>query len=116
MVTLAALRELGAPKGRRRDGGPARATRLATALWILWAVILWNVVFDHVIVLAGRDYVAAALLAANGSGPYARIDDWMRPAAARAFWAATAAAVAVLVVLFVGLRSARGSSRAAQPL
>src|SRR5205814_8209664 len=45
-----------------------RAARLARALWILWAVLLWNVVFDHVIVVAGRSYVAAAARAAASTG------------------------------------------------
>ena len=87
MVTLAALRE------------PVRAARIALVLWIAWAVVVWNVVFDHVIVVAGRRYIAAALLAANsGSGAYAHMDDWMRPAVSRAFWTATAAAAGLLVV------------------
>ena len=41
--------------------------RLALVLWIAWAVIVWNVVFDHVIVVAGRDYIAAALAARRRS-------------------------------------------------
>lgn len=116
MVTLAALRQPGATKRRRRDGGSARAARIATALWIVWAAIVWNVVFDQAIVLAGQDYVHAAVVAANGPGPYARIDDWMRPAVARAFWMATAAATVLLICLVTGLRVARSSPPAAQPL
>lgn len=88
MVSLAALRE------------PARASRIALVLWIAWAVIVWNVVFDHVVVVAGRRYIASALMAANGPGSYARMDDWMRPAVTRAFWTATAAAAALLLVFF----------------
>lgn len=116
MVTLAALRQPGASKRRRRDGGPARAARIATALWIVWAAIVWNVVFDQVIVLAGQEYVHAAVVAANGSGPYVGIDDWMRPAVTRAFWMATSAATVLLVCLLAGLRVARSSAPAAQPL
>ena len=66
--------------------------RLARALWIAWAVIVWNVVFDHAIVVAGRDYIAAARRAAAApAGPFASMDDWMRPAVTRGFWMATAA-------------------------
>ena len=25
--------------------------RIATTLWIVWAIVVWNVVFDHVIVV-----------------------------------------------------------------
>ncbi len=89
MTTLAALRQ------------PRRARRIAVALWIVWAVIVWNVVFDHVIVVAGRQFIVAAGLAAQGAGPYARMDDWMRPAVVRAFWTASAAASAILVLLVI---------------
>jgi ABC-type dipeptide/oligopeptide/nickel transport system permease subunit len=69
--------------------------RLALALWIAWAVIVWNVVFDQVIVLAGREYIQAALAA--GAGPFANMDDWLRPAVARGLWLASGAAGAILL-------------------
>ena len=92
VVSLAQLREA------------KRAGRIACALWIVWAVIVWNLVFDHVIVVAGRWYLHAAQLAAEAGGPYARIDDWMRPAVTRGLWVATAAAAAVLLVGVLGVR------------
>ena len=69
--------------------------RLALVLWIAWAVVVWNVVFDQVIVLAGRDYIQAALAASVG--PFANMDEWMRPAVARGAWLATGAAGAILL-------------------
>jgi hypothetical protein len=80
--------------------------RIATTLWIVWAIVVWNVVFDHVIVVAGREYLAAAIVAAQGTGPYARMDDWMRPAIARGLWTATAASAAILLVGFAAIRRA----------
>ena len=80
--------------------------RVAAGLWIAWAVVVWNVVFDHVIVVAGRQYVAAAARAARGPGPYARIDDWMRPAVSHGFWIASLSALALLMVGFAGIRTA----------
>lgn len=77
--------------------------RVAAALWIAWAIVVWNVVFDQVIVLAGRRYIVAAVAAAQGSGPYARIDDWMHPAVTRGFWLATAAAGVILLIGFAGV-------------
>jgi len=81
---------------------PARAARLARALWIAWAVIVWNVVFDHMIVSAGRQYIVAAERAASGSASGAphveNMDDWMRPAVRRGLWAATASASAILAI------------------
>ena len=78
---------------------PVPAARIARALWIAWAVIVCNVVFDHVIVVTGRNYIAAAgrAAAANPSGPLVDMDEWMRPAVARGFWIASAAAGAVLL-------------------
>ncbi|HEV2985822.1 MAG TPA: hypothetical protein VGX46_15610 [Vicinamibacterales bacterium] len=69
--------------------------RLALALWIAWAVLVWNVVFDQVIVLAGREYIQAALAA--GAGPFANMDDWLQPAVARGLWLASGAAGAILL-------------------
>ena len=85
---------------------PGRACRIARALWIAWAIVVWNVVFDHVIVVAGREYLAAAVVAAHGPGPYARMDEWMRPAVTRGVWTATAASATILVVGLVGIRRA----------
>ena len=79
--------------------------RLAAALWIAWAIVVWNVVFDHVIVVAGREYLAAAIVAAN-SGAYARMDDWMQPAITRALWIATGSSALILLVCFVAIRHA----------
>ena len=79
---------------------------VAPALWIVWAIVVWNVVFDHVIVVAGREYLAAAIVAAHGTGPYARMDDWMRPAIARGLWMATAASGVILFVGFAAIRRA----------
>jgi len=84
-----------------------KGARLALALWIACAVVVWNVVFDRVLVLAGREYVHAATVAADGAAPYARINDWMRPALGRALWLASGAAGAVLVVGMTGIRLAR---------
>lgn len=85
-----------------------RARRIALALWIAWAVIVWNVVFDQIIVVAGRMYLHAAATAARSAGSYVRMDDWMRPAAIRGLWTATAAGT---VVLLIGLFAVRWAAR-----
>ena len=74
--------------------------------------------FDHVIVVAGRSYLAAAATAANSSGHYVRMDDWMRPAVTEGLWTATASALAVLLVGFalIGFAAARPTRRAPQSL
>ena len=82
--------------------------RVARALWIVWAIVLWNVVFDHVIVVAGREYLAAASTAVDRGLPYVRMDDWMRPAVAHGLWIASASAALVLSVGFSSLAFAAG--------
>jgi hypothetical protein len=77
---------------------PARTVRMARWLWIAFAIVVWNVVFDRVLVLAGRQYVHAATVAARGSGPYLRVNDWMRPAITRGLWTASAAAAVILAI------------------
>jgi hypothetical protein len=80
--------------------------RIALMLWITWAIAVWNVVFDYVIVVAGREYLAAAIAASHAAGPYPRMDDWMRPAVTRGLWMATAASAAILVVGLTAIRAA----------
>jgi hypothetical protein len=88
------------------------SARIAVGLWTAWAIVVWNVVFDQVIVLAGRRYIVAAVAAAQGGGPYARIDDWMRPAVTRGFWLATAAAGTIALI---GAVSAGFAGRRTRP-
>jgi hypothetical protein len=88
---------------------PRTAARFARTLWIVWAVIVWNVVFDHVIVVAGRNYIAAAgRAAAAPGGRFANMDDWMRPAITSGLWIATAAGG---VVLLAGLAAVSAAAR-----
>jgi hypothetical protein len=90
---------------------PGPAARLARLLWIAWAVVVWNVVFDHVIVVAGRDYIAAANRAAFATPPhYETMDAWMRPAGARGLWIASASAGVILTAGLLLVRAAGASS------
>ena len=89
--------------------------RLALILWIVWAVITWNVVFDHVLEVAGRQYLHAAAVAAAAGGPYALIDDWMRPALTRGLWIASGTAGAIAVIGVVAVRLAAPRARRLSP-
>jgi len=107
MLTAAARRRVAALRQ------PRPAARLARMLWIVWAVIVWNVVFDHVIVVAGRNYIAAADRAAFSTPRrYEDMDAWMRPAVARGLWIASASAAAIAAS---GLLLVRAAERAARP-
>jgi hypothetical protein len=83
---------------------PRAAARLARVLWIVWAVLLWNVAFDHVIVVAGRDYIAAAT---TPGAPRVNMDAFMRPAVRRGFWIASAAGGGVLVAGLAAIAAAK---------
>ena len=68
---------------------------VARVLWIAWAIVVWNVVFDHIVVVGGRDVIRAAGLAATTA---LNIDQFMRPAVTQALWTATTAASAILLI------------------
>ena len=102
---------------------PRRASHIALLLWLVWAVIVWNVVFDHVIVVAGREYIAAAQARAMRGAParlttggaeapgahpsgYENMDSWMRPAVARGFWIASSCSAAILGAGYLLVRAA----------
>jgi hypothetical protein len=80
---------------------------VAAALWIVLAFAVWNVVFDRVLVLAGRRYSFAAATAVRDGHDYVRIDDWMRPAIAHGVRVAslTALAIAVFGLIAVAIAS-----------
>ncbi len=85
---------------------PRRAARLALVLWIVWAVVVWNVVLDHVIVIAARDYLYAADLADLGRGPRVRMDDFMRPAVTRGVSLASLSAAGLIIIGVLAVRVA----------
>ena len=88
-----------------------RASRIALGLWIVWSVVVGNVVFDHTIEVAGRQYLHAAGVAAQNGGPYARIDEWMRPAVATGLRNASMAAGVILALGLGGLLCASHLTR-----
>ena len=75
---------------------PRCAARIARVLWLVWAVILWNVILDQTIVLAGRRYLIAAAAAAGTPGLHPRVVDWLRPAAEHGLLLATATAIVTM--------------------
>jgi hypothetical protein len=100
-MSVRRLRAVLAPIRSLRE--PVRAARIARALWIAWAVVVWNVVFDRVIVVAGRAYIVAAQVP---GAPRANMDAFMRPAVTRGVWVASAAAALVLVTGLAAVRAA----------
>jgi hypothetical protein len=82
---------------------------MAGWLWLAFAFLVWNAVFDQVIIDAGRRYVEIATASAAANGPYLKIEDTMQPARSRALWLASASAGAILVVGFMLIRGASPS-------
>lgn len=74
---------------------PRAKIRVALWLWIVLGVVVWNVVFDRVLVLAGRRYSHDAVLVAR-AGAYLPIDDVMTPAVKDGVRKATGAGVAIV--------------------
>ena len=83
-------------------------TRLAVALWLVLAVVVWNVIFDRIRVLADRRYVYDATMAVTRGQPFLLINSVHPQAVQRgvrlASWAAGAIAVFGLVSVTVAAR------------
>ena len=80
-----------------------RSIRFAAVLWLIFALVVWNVVFDRIVVVAGREFVYAAAASAATSSSYVLAEPWMRAAQQRALWQATVAALLVAAVGATGI-------------
>jgi len=77
-------------------GARRRALRRAAAVaWAACAVVVWNVVFDAIVIEAGRDYLTRQALHQQGRDGAVTIRGVMDPAVARAARAATLSGGAV---------------------
>ena len=79
------------------EGSRRTRTVVAIAFWAFIAFVVWNAVFDRVIVASGRRYITAAEQA-DAEGGVLTIDSWMRPTVTRAFWEATLSAAVVAAI------------------
>ena len=89
--------------------------RMVTAivLWLVFAFVVWNVVFDRIVVLAGRRYSHDAMMLYRTTGRYLRIDDVMRPAVSHGLWVASSVALAIVAgaMVLIRLAALRDSAR-----
>jgi len=88
-----------------------RARRLAIALWIGMAVVVWNGLYDLRITLGVRDYLMKQALHDAGRGPSVTISDAMHETVSDAVTVATLWGV---IILGAGLGSVTIVSRAAR--
>ena len=89
-----------------------RKVLVAVVLWLLCAAVVWNVIFDRLVVLAGRRYSHDAYVVYRSTGRYLLINDVMRPAIAHAARVASVVAgtiaAAALLAIRVAARARRG--------
>jgi hypothetical protein len=95
-----------------------RSVVTAVVLWLVLAFVVWNVVFDRVVVLAGRRYSHDAVVLYRTTGHYLRINDVMRPAVGYGVRLASGAAgtIAVVALVLIRLAAARDRQRSDQRL
>ena len=88
-----------------------RKVVVAVVLWLVFASVVWNVIFDRLIVLAGRRYSHDAYVLYRSTGRYLLINDVMPPAVTHAVRVASSVAGTIAVVALVAIRFAAGAQR-----
>ena len=90
-----------------------RAIVVAIVLWLVFAFVVWNVIFDRMIVLAGRRYSHDATVLYRTTGQYLLIDSVMRPAVSHAVKVASAVAGAIVAgsLLLIRVAALRDPAR-----
>ena len=83
-----------------------RSIVTAVTLWLVFAFLVWNVIFDRMIVLAGRRYSHDAAMLYRTTHRYLLIDDVMRPAVAHGVAVASVSAAFIAIVALVLIRFA----------
>jgi hypothetical protein len=83
-----------------------RAVTVAVILWLVFAFVVWNLIFDRVLVVAGRQYSHDAVVLYRDTGRYLLIDDVMRPAVRHAASLASMVAGGIVIVALVVIRVA----------
>jgi hypothetical protein len=88
--------------------------RAALLAWAACAVVVWNVVFDAIVIQAGRDYLTLQALHQQGQRPAVTIRGVMDPGVARAARTATLSGGAVgaagVLVTWLAVRRRAGRS------
>jgi hypothetical protein len=88
--------------------------RVAVGLWLVLVALLWNGIYDLVLVRGVKEYLFRAALAAAGRGPQMPIAQVMDVAVYEAVWIATFWASAVLLAGLVTIRLLDERTRSAR--
>jgi hypothetical protein len=87
---------MGGPDRAGEDGRPVRVLRRASLLaWAACAIVVWNVVFDAIVIQSGREYLTRQALHQQGRAPAVTIRAVMDAGVARAVRTATLSAGAL---------------------
>ncbi len=87
---------MGAPDAGSAVRGRRHTLRRAAILaWAACGFVVWNVVFDAIVIRSGRDYLTRQALHQQGRGPAVTIRTVMDPGVARAVRTATVSGSAV---------------------
>lgn len=87
---------MGAPERGRAGSVSGRTLRRAAVLaWVAFAFVVWNVVFDALVIQSGRDYLTRQALHQQGRAGAVTIRSVMVPGVARAAGTATLSGCAV---------------------
>jgi hypothetical protein len=105
-----------APDAAAEERRWRKRRRAALLAWAVLGIVIWNVVFDAVVIQAGREYLTRQALHQQGRGPAVTIPQVMRPAVARGAFVATlagggAAAFGAIAVWMVARHRRRRLSR-----
>ena len=102
-------------EGRGTSAGPGMR-RAALLAWAACAVVVWNVVFDAIVIQAGREYLTLQALHQQGKGPAVTIRGVMDRGVSRAVRTATASggAVGVAGILAAWLAARQQAGRSAR--
>jgi hypothetical protein len=84
--------------------GRTPAPRLVLALWIVLGVLLWNAIFEMLVVRGVKEYLFRAALFDAGRGPQIPMAAVMDPAIDNATWVATLWTSIVLLAAFLTIR------------
>jgi hypothetical protein len=80
-------------------------------LWLALGAVVWNVVFDRVLVMAGRHYAYDAAIAERRGGPYLLISERMPAAIRRGIRLATLTGGGIAAAGVLAIAAARRRER-----
>lgn len=92
-----------------------RRERVAAGLWVVVAIVVWNLVYDLMITRAVQEFMFRAALHEAGRGPAVTMADVLDRNVYDAIWVSTLFASLIALAGFVTIRSMRPSPEPRAP-